>query len=254
MPPASPTLRVVDLQTGGPGTATITGSTGGATNTLYAQVYDPAYNQTAWVSLGSRVGDGDISFTRPLGHWSFYVLSTLAGESNASNMTYGGISDADRQSVMYRCLLGAQTRVRAAALPHLASQSVVVSELPWSRIFEQTDPRLPLPGVLICPIGAETMAKQAGNNRRDDVGYPVLISILAKNSFQELRTYLPRYTLWREMVARAFRQGRLPGVTEVYDMTVEPGTIVVPEVFARTIWHSAVVVRCISREPRGLGA
>jgi len=251
---AAPTLVITDSANGGGGVATISGSTAGSTNTLYYQVYDPAYTMRPWRELETRIGDGTISFTLPLGHYAFYVLSETGGGQAVSYLTYGGISDADRQSVMLRCLLGAQVRVRALSLPHLPSQSVVYSELPWSRVFEQDDPRLPLPGVLICPIGAETMAKTAGNNRRDDVGYPVLIATIAKNSVQELRTYLPRYTLWREMIARAFRQGRLPGVTEVYDMTIEPGTIVVPEVFHRGIWHSALVVRCISREPRGIGA
>ena len=140
--------------------------------------------------------------------------------------------------------------MKALALAQLANASVVVLEQPWTRLFEGDDPRLPLPGILVCLTGTERIT--IASNVRDDVGYPVLVSIVAKNN-QELRTWLPRYTLWREKIERAFRWGKLPGVQSVISMTIEPGTIVVPEPFARTIWHSALVVRCVSREPRGLG-
>ena len=251
MPVNEPTLSIVDAATGGAGTATVSGSTGGTTNTLYGQPYDPAFAVRPWRTVGSRSGDGAIAFTLPLGHWAFYVKSVLAAESEVSRLHYGAITDAARQSVQVQCLEAAAVRVRALNLPGLANKSIVVEDLPWSRLFEGDNPRLPLPGVLICPTGSERIV--IANNMRDDVGYPVLISITARVN-QELQSYLPRYTLWRQAIERAFRWGRLPGVATVISMTLEPGTIVVPEPFLRQIWHSSLVVRCVSREPRGLGA
>lgn len=251
MPVNEPTLAIADSANGGAGIATVTGSTVGATNTLYGQPYDPAFAIRPWRSLGSVVSSGSISFSVPLGHWAFYVKSVLAGESEVSRIHYGGITDAARQSVQLQCLEAAAVRVKAAGLQGLANKSVVVQELPWSRLFEGDNPRLPLPGIVVCLAGAERI--QIASNVRDDIFYPVLIAIVARNN-QELGTYLPRYTLWRQTLERAFRSGRMPGVQSVIAMTVEPGTIVVPDPFINQLWHSAFVVRCQSREPRGLGA
>lgn len=253
-PPDEPQLVVVDSANGGEGVATITGSSGGADNVLWSQPYDPAFGLFPWRNLGNVTGDGAITFTLPLGHYAFKVVSELNDQKMVSNITYGALSDAAQQSVLWRSLLAVQVRVRALALPHLASQSVVVQEIPYTRMFDSqttTPSRLPLPGILICPLGQESIA--AATNYRDDIGYPIVIATMARNN-QEVVTYLPRYTLWREKLFRAFRQGRLPGVTEVYDMGVEPGPIVGPEQFNQNIWTSAMLIRCTAREPRGLGA
>jgi hypothetical protein len=250
MPVNEPTLEISDLATGGPGLATITGSTALTTNELWGQPYDPAFAVRPWRSFGSCSGDGTIAFSTTLGHWAFVVKSTLGAENEVSRVQYGAITDATRQSVLYQCILAAAVRVRALSLPHLANQSIVSYEVPWSRLFEGDDPRLPLPGIICCPIGSER--KRLADNMRDDVEYPVLISIIARNN-QELGTFLPRFTLWREMLMRAFHEGKLPGVQSVIRTVVEPGTIVLPEPFLKSIWHSALVVRCTSRERRGLG-
>lgn len=249
--PFPPGLIVADQANGGGGVATIGGSDPASTNTLYGQTYDPAFTVRPWRLLGVRTGDGVLSFTLPLGHYAFYSKSELAGASSVSFVTYGAITDAEEQSVLWQCLQAAAVRVAALRLPGLANKSILVQDVPWARLFEGENPRLPMPGILICPIGSETI--RIATNYRDDVGYPLLISILARNN-QELQTYLPRYTLWRNKLVKAFSAGKLPGVQSVITMRVEPGTIVVPEPFHRTIWHSALVVRATSREPRGLGA
>lgn len=254
--PDPPTLTIADLGNGGGGTATIAGSSSGSVNTLLAQRGDPAYHPTQWATLGSRSDDGAISFTRPLGHYWFCVRSTLNSRNAYSQPVYAAITDQSRQSVHVRCLEAIAVRIRNLALPMLAADSVVTSELPWlNRMFtpEEQYPARPMPCVMICPVGAETMNAAEGLNVRDDVGYPCLVVITAKAD-QQLRDWMPRYTLWRQSIARAHRQGRLPGVEEIIDMTCEPGAIVVPDAFARLYWHSALVVRCKSREPRGLGA
>lgn len=151
--------------------------------------------------------------------------------------------------VHYRCLLAVQELIIALHLPGVADASVVVQKLPWARKF--TDGVYPFPGVIVSPLGAETMHPEQGTNRLDDVGYPVHVSIVAADN-QDLTSNLGAYLLWRESIARAFRNQPLDGVPEIIRCTVEPQQIVLPEEFTKGVFHSELLLRFVSREPRGL--
>jgi hypothetical protein len=159
----------------------------------------------------------------------------------------GGPISVAYRPVHQRCLSTVQARIRALALPGLAASSVVVQKLPWARAF--TDGRYAFPGVIVSPLGAETMPAEAGTNRRDDVGYPVHVSIVAADN-QDLTSHLAMYLLWREKIARAFRNQPLQGVPEIIRCDVEPHRIVLPEEFIKGIFHSELLLRFVSREPR----
>jgi hypothetical protein len=58
-----------------------------------------------------------------------------------------------------------------------------------------------------------------GVSGRDDVGYPVDVVFQDNRGVNE--TLLRKWGLWRERGERAFRNQRVPGVTEVYTCEIE---------------------------------
>lgn len=151
-------------------------------------------------------------------------------------------------SVWHRCLLAVQTQIKALDLDDVAAASVVVQKVPWARDF--SNGARTFPGIVICPWQTEDMNPLAGTNRRDDVGYPVLVSIVARDN-QDLTGNLATYLLWREKIARHFRNQRLLGVPEIIKAIPIPLNVVLPEAFVKGVFHSAIVFRFISRESRG---
>src|SRR5262249_24124364 len=151
-------------------------------------------------------------------------------------------------SVWHRCLLAVQSQIKSLNLTGINASNIVVQKVPWARDF--TNGALSFPGIVVCPWHAEDMNPQAGPNRRDDDGYPVLGSIVAKDN-QDLTSHLGSYLLWREKIARHFRNQRLVGVPEIIKTVATPMSVVLPEAFVKGVFHSAFVFRFISREVRG---
>jgi hypothetical protein len=164
--------------------------------------------------------------------------------------SFGAPSVESGSSVHERCLLAVQTGIQSLDLRGLLSASVVVQELPWARDFLGANPKHALPGVIVSPWGSEQMDASQGTNLKDDVEYPVCISIVAAND-QRLTAHLGRYLLWRQCMSRAFRNQPLSGVDEVLTCLVEPGQVVLPDAFLRGLYHSALLLRFVSRESRG---
>jgi hypothetical protein len=63
---------------------------------------------------------------------------------------------------------------------------------------------------------------------------------------------LDQYLLWREQIARAFRQQRLSGVPEIYTCIVEPDQVVGADAWSKNLFASSLVLRFLSRERRGM--
>lgn len=110
---------------------------------------------------------------------------------------------------------------------------------------------VPLPSVLVSPHGPEHMNRLQGTNRRDDVEYPVLVSIVDRDNQDPAAGRLDQYLNWREQIARAFRHQTLAAVPEIIGCWVEPSTIVQPESWMRGFFHSSLLLWFVSREPRG---
>lgn len=80
--PATPALAVADNGNGTGATATITGSTPGSTNTVFAAPI--AYSgDLSWTNCGSRSGDGTLSLAIADGRYIGRVDSTLSGLPDA---------------------------------------------------------------------------------------------------------------------------------------------------------------------------
>jgi len=149
-------------------------------------------------------------------------------------------------SVHYDCMTAVKSGIEALALAGLSEASILVRKVPIDWDF-RTGPRLP--GVLIAPLGSETVAPNAGTNARDDVGYPVAVAILDADNADATANH-ERYLAWRQSILRKFRHQPLGAVAGVYTCLVEPDAITVPEAFLKHHFVSAFVLRFISREER----
>lgn len=153
-------------------------------------------------------------------------------------------------SVHFDILTQVKNCIQALTLNGLDVANVVVKKVPWATKVFGTDRDLSYPGIMVCPMGVESMSATAGTNASDDVGYPVLVAIVDADN-DDLDSDLENYLKWRETIMRAFRNQRLPGVLGIFTCVVEPGQIVQPEAFLRNVWHSAFTLRFFSRETRG---
>jgi hypothetical protein len=250
-PPAAATLAVTDNADNTGGVATVSGGDAGATNTVYSQRVDGELGAATWTSRGSRAGNGTITLaiggTLTAGYYWWRVQSVTAGGSAESNLVYQPLSDGS-SAVLYRCLTAVQARIQGLGLSGIANASVVIRQAPLDRHFKSGD--LVLPGVVLAPVLTEQMNTTAGTNTRDDVGYPIGCFILAAGN-QAIAPTAAHYK-WREQIARAFRNQKLPGVSEVWSCVVEPAAINDPGAWERNLYVSAMVLRFFAREVRGI--
>lgn len=116
--PPTPTLSITNLGNGTGATATILGSAGGCTNTVYAV---PALNPTGIVvpiASVSRTGDGTVSLSLPTGWYAAYVESSLNG-------LYAATGDEYSFSVSGGSLTADYGRVLAAVLSVLKANATL---------------------------------------------------------------------------------------------------------------------------------
>lgn len=223
----------------------ISGGLVGDNHTVYTQAFSGGLGSSgAWVNSGARTGDGTIDIALTDGHYFGYVLS----EGVPSGVEYFVSTNGDT-SVHYRCLEAVRARILQCQLAGLDANSVLIRKLPSDRGFD--DGVYVLPGIVISQLGVESQSPGEGTNIRDDVQYPVTITILASDN-QDLVTNQEVYLKWREQINRALRSQRLSGVDEVYRVTVTPGPITSPNAAWNNYYHSQLIVRCVSREVRGI--
>lgn len=251
-PPTAPTLAIADNADGTGGVATISGGDAGSTHTLYSQAVDGELGTSTWTSRGSRSGNGTITITLSgsftTGYYWWRVVASNADGEALSNLVYQPLTSGTT-AVLYRCLTGVRSRIQGLSLSGIASTSVLIREVPSDRYFKSGD--IALPGVVIAPVLGEQMNPLLGTNIRDDVGYPIGVFIVAASN-QNLTPAAGNYK-WREQIARAFRNQRLPGVSEVWNCQVEPSAITDPGAWERAnLFVSAMTLRFFSREVRGI--
>mgnify|MGYP001585030451 CR=1 FL=1 len=246
----APTLAVADLGTGLGATATISGGDSGATNTIYTQAFDGALGTAAWTTSGSRVGNGAVTLSLGIGHYLAVCKSVQGDTANFSTTVYFVVTSTTT-AILYQILLAVRSRIQALLLDGIANASVVVKKLPMERTFAAQG-GIALPCVLITPQ-TERMPPLAGTNIKDDITYGVLVTLIASdNQEKTLALNLDRLTLWRERIAKAFRNQRLPGVDSVITASAEPADTVIPAAWAKNLLASAILLRFTSREARGL--
>lgn len=157
----------------------------------------------------------------------------------------------DLQSVHYQCLYAVQARIWTLGLWGFDNTNVVVRKTPWiDRELERDDDdplKIALPAIIITPFGQEV--DEGKLNTRDDIGYPITISIVDDDN-QDQTSLLNRRLMWRQRLYRAFRNQRLD-VDNVYLVRVTPNLVLNPGAFFKGYWSSSLGLRCINRETRG---
>lgn len=241
MPVAVPTLAVLDLANGSQATATISGATAGTTNTVYAQAVEGT-GSGSWVSVGSRVGDGQVTVAPGQGYWWFHVISTDGSESTLSN-------------IVYRSLTSGEDAVLVQSWDAIIArfQQLELSGIPRHRIYKQHQLQLldsmEFPCVVVC-LEDGTEQEAAGTNETDDIGYPFKVVILDREDDYE--AWFAKRMLWRQQLMRAVRHQKLTGVTLVHTVRVTPLVILGEKPEDADIFWSAFEARPEAREPRGL--
>jgi hypothetical protein len=242
-----PSLTVSDHADGTGATAAISGAAAQSENEVYVQGFAGDLGGGAWTLAGSIVGNGNVTLTLPTDHYFAYVVSSLGELQAVSGVSYFVVTDG-LESIHTRCLAAVQARIRLLALDGLESQRVVIEKVAAARNMSAG---IGLPAVILSPHRA-AMPAQAGTNSLDDVHYDVLVAILDRdNQEPTLAANLDRHLLWRQQIARAFRNQRLPGVPEVINAEVEPPEGLLEEAWKRELMTSAVLLRFTSRETRG---
>jgi hypothetical protein len=151
-------------------------------------------------------------------------------------------------SILHDVLLAIQSAIQGRQLPGLSAGNVVVQKVAAHRSPDL--PMVDLPCILISPHGAETTDPLAGTNLRDDIVYPVRVTILAADAGDQQFGFR-QYLGWREAIRRLFHNQRL-ATTGCFTVHVQPLPIVDAGVWTeRHLFSSAVVLNCFSRESRG---
>lgn len=250
VPPGTPTLAVADHRDNTGGTANITGADATAAISIFSQSVDGQLGSVNWILRASRTGNGDVSFAVPAGYYWFKAESNVSGSLATSNLVYQNIT-AGETAVLYRCLRAVQSRLQLLALADIAGSEIIVQKLPLDRALGSATFH-ELPAVLVSPE-QESMDPHAGVNQRDDVGYGVRVTLVDRDNQERTReANLDKFLLWREQIARAFRQQRLSGVPEIYTCIVEPDQVVGSDAWTKNLFASSLVLRFLSRERRGM--
>lgn len=189
-------------------TVTVTGSTVGFTNTLYYQRVNTE-SPESWGSAGSRVSDGDITAALADGMYYLYVESSNGGGSVISQPYQVTMSDTSTKDIFTRCMESAQDVIQSLSLTGLDNDKVYLRTIP------RDSSGLTFPCVFVCPYGTEIHNPTGGTNLKDEIIYPVLIAYLDSGN-QESGNASARqtYLLARERIAKAFRNQRMPGISE----------------------------------------
>lgn len=204
---------------------------------------------STWTSYGSNItGNGTSALDLGVGY--FFVYFANASTGAVESPIFYVNSSASGTSVHYSCAEAIQAKIRSLSLTSIDNSDVIIRKLDSDRGTD--DGTYSYPMIVISTFGIETMPNTGGTNLKDDVIYPVVVTILAADN-QDLSTNQNKYLLWRQKINRAFRNQNLSDVDEVYTVQVQPGPITSPNAFwERNLYHSSLIVKCKSREIRGI--
>ena len=244
---APPGLNIEDHSDASGATATIVAADPEATTTVLVRAFEGDLGTGAWSVAGSVEGNGEVLLTLSPGHYFAYAVSSIGSVRVPSPVVYFVVTDG-LESIHTRCLAAVQARIRLLGLAGIDSEHVLIEKVPAGRNLSTA---IGLPAIVLSPERAAMPAAE-GTNGADDVHYGVLVSIFDRdNQEPSLGANLDRHLLWRQQIARAFRNQRLPGVPEVINSEVEPAEGLLDEAWKRELMTTAMRLRFTSRESRG---
>tara|TARA_R100000664_G_scaffold34243_1_gene55656 strand:+ start:12141 stop:12869 length:729 start_codon:yes stop_codon:yes gene_type:complete len=204
---------------------------------------------STWTSYGSNI-TGNGAFDLDLGVGYFFIYFENASTGAVESPVFYVHSTSSGTSVHFACAQAVQAKIRSLSLTSIDNSDVIIRKLDSDRGTD--DGTYSYPMIVISTFGVETMPNTKGTNQKDDVIYPVVVTILAADN-QDLSTNQNKYLLWRQTINRALRNQNLSDVAEVYTVSVQPGPITSPNAFwERNLYHSSLIIKCHSREIRGI--
>lgn len=232
------TLAVADNGNGTGAVATVTGSAALSVNQVYGFKLNGAPGAVAGTLYGTRTENGTVALSVGNGVWLFYLLSDGA----YSGGYHTAVTDGS---------LAVATRCRKAVTETLRLLTID----PAQRVYEQAFPEpsnVKFPCILTS-VDGEQETDESGLSTRDDVGRPVKVGIYDRWSRRD-HGKLATWEAWRQACERCFRNQQLIGVPESKICRIEPFVIVDPNLPQFEFMVSKFIVRCVTREPRGVGA
>jgi hypothetical protein len=152
-------------------------------------------------------------------------------------------------SLQCQCIAAVQAEIIGLNLAGLTRAQVYAKKFP-------TDRNVTLPAVICSLPPNEGEQMVGGLNEREDIGYPVFVTILkAENGGLEIDADMDTTSLWRETIMRHFHDknpvGQTQNVASVYTCKVEPRQIMDFSAFIdRNVYAGGMVVRCLARQTR----
>lgn len=201
-----------------------------------------------WVQHDPITGNGDSVLSLGRGHYFGYGSTDDGSSVTLTSVEYFNVTE-DEESTHYQILEAVQSRIIAVNLDEVGA-NVLIRKIPTER--GNDDSTYSYPVIMVSPMGTEQL--RGGTNMRDDVGYPVLISILAKNNQDLTDTNLNKFLLWRERLSSAFRGDQQLQLTslQVHKTNVEAGPVLSPTAVWNNQFQCSLTIRCEARQVRGL--
>lgn len=238
------TLSVADSQDGTGGVATVAGADPGTPVAVYRALFRGAEGAFAWEAAGSRTGDGTVALAGPArNYWLWYAAGTVAGSPALTAPVLQALTDATYQAV--------RTRAAQAIADRLALLGL--ADIPADRVYLVVSPKdaaTTVPGAVVFrdPLPDQDLSVL---NARDDVGMGFQV-VFQDASRGERGAPVAKWDRWYEQACRAFRNQRLPGLPENTVCRVEPAKTMSPDDRVYLSMVSALTVRVVTREPRGI--
>lgn len=211
-PPNQPSLLIVP-NGDGTATATVSGSTSGATNTIDVVALGSS-GSVSWTNAGSRTSDGTVTLTLGNGSYLATCESSLAGlpslpsgpylfemTGGAAQTTFNSPHAALAHSVQANLISLIGTRITG-----IVSDSIRVRMVPYGNDFLGSNPAHELPGIIVTYVQERGLD---GTNVRDDIGYPIRIVFFTRTTDAQNRLDLETQDdislTWRQTVSDVFR-------------------------------------------------
>lgn len=201
-------LTIADAGDGTGGTATVAGTGGAASVSLYRAAFTGEMGAQSWTLAGTRTGDGTIALASPspvpLGFWLWRADSVLAGVTSVAS-AYQNLTDATK-AFQAQVLDAVAVRIRSLGLAGLDSVNV---RRKWT---PRKVPAQSGSAVFVCPGEGEGFPEVMTGT--DDTDLPVAVHIITPIGDDETAD-LDRVSLWRQKILRAVANQRLDGVPQV---------------------------------------
>jgi hypothetical protein len=230
-------ISVADNTDGSGALATVTGSTGGAANSVYVMPVTPAASFA--VSGGGCTGDGTVALSLGLGYYLAYAQNVTDGQSS---VVYFAVTNASYTAIA--------TRLRAGLV--ITLQGLVMAGNPNARIFSTLNENQKLWAYPCCTVATAGEAEKQllVMTGTDDIEYPFRTRILDLRHPDD-NSQNAVYELWKEQAMAGIRNQRFAGVPENLINYVDPRpNAFYPNKSGLAIYSMEFLVRCRARQKR----